>query len=315
VQGQLHGHGHTVHAGRRQRRRRSAAGRPRLAARVGRARRHRARDHGRVPDGRRRRARAHRRDDGGARRRPHPGARRHHERAHADRRPLQPPGGGAGRRRADDPAAVLLHADRGRDLRLLPGDRGGRDGPDHALQQPRHLQRRHAGDPRGPADARLREHPLHQGGEHGRRSGLRRDRGDRRRHERLRGRADRRVLPARCRRVRQPVRQLPARRLVADLGPARGRAHRRRAPDPGGHHPHRPRHRRGTPDLRAPVLLQGARRRGRPSGGRRAAAADDVRAARRGGRGPRGPHPADDGRARRARRRPRPRRRDRAERL
>ena len=60
----------------------------------------------------------------------------------------------------------------------------------------------------GAADPRLREHPVHQGGEPWMSPCLRRDRGDRRRDERLRGRADRRVVPARRGRLRQPVRQL-----------------------------------------------------------------------------------------------------------
>ena len=189
---QLHGHDHTLHRGRQGDRPRGLAPVRRLAAGRGRARHHHPRHHGRVPDHHRRRAPRVRRGDGQARRRAHPGHGRHDERLHAQRRALQPRGGGAGCRRADDRAALLLHADRGRDLRLLQGDlRGGLD-PDHALQQPVHLQRRHVGEAGRAADPRLRADPLHQGGEPGHRAGLRHHRGDRGRDERVRRRADRR---------------------------------------------------------------------------------------------------------------------------
>ena len=114
-------------------------------------------------------------------------------------RALQPRGRGAGCRRADDRAALLLHADRGRDLRLLQGDLRGGLAPDHALQQPVHLQRRHVGEAGRPADPGLRADPLHQGGEPGHRPRLRHHRGDRGRDERVRRRADRRILPLRLR--------------------------------------------------------------------------------------------------------------------
>ena len=93
-----------------------------------------------------------RRGDRQARRRAHPGLVGTMNAYTPQRRALQPRGGGAGRRRADDHPALLLHADRGRDLRLLQGDlRDGLD-PDHALQQPLHLQRRHVGEAGRPAD-------------------------------------------------------------------------------------------------------------------------------------------------------------------
>ena len=62
------------------------------------------------------------------------------------------------------------------------------------------------------------------------------DRGDGRRHERLRRRADRRVVPARRRRLRQPVRQLHPAGVVADLGLPRRRPDRGREADPAADH-------------------------------------------------------------------------------
>ncbi len=56
------------------------------------------------------------------RRRPHARAGRHHERAHTDGRALQPRGRADGSGRPDGHSALLLHADRRRDLRLLRGD-------------------------------------------------------------------------------------------------------------------------------------------------------------------------------------------------
>ena len=131
----------------------------------------------------------------------------------------------------------------------------------------------------GKLTRRLREHPLHQGSEPRRRAGLRRDRGDRGRDARLRRRAHRRVVPARGRRLREPVRQLHPARLVPHLGlPRRGPDRGRQegaAPDQRD----RPHHRRGASDVRAPVLLEGPVRR-RPAT-RSATCARRSRASRR----------------------------------
>ena len=83
------------------------------------------------------------------------------------------------------------------------------------------------------------------------------------RDERLRRRADRRILPLGCRRLRQSLRQLHPARLAPHLrlhhrGPARGRQADRAADQPDADD-----HQRGPSDLRPPVLFQGA------GGGRR----------------------------------------------
>ena len=94
-----------------------------------------------------------------------------------------------------------------------------------------------------------------------------------------------RVLSARRGRLRQPVRQLRAARLGAHLRADGRRPRRGGPPDRAAPGRDRPRHRRRPPDLRPPVLLQGAGRCRRRADGRRAPAADDVRIARRRGRG------------------------------
>ena len=100
-------------------------------------------------------------------------------------------------------------------------------------------------------------------------------------------------------RLREPLRQLHPARLAPDLrlhhrGPARGRQ-----ADRAGHQPDAGDHQRGPPDLRPPVLLQGAGRRGRLSGRRRPPAADHLHGAGPGGRGARRAADRDHGRARR----------------
>ena len=107
-----------------------------------------------------------------------------------------------------------------------------------------------------------------------------RHRSHRRRDERLRRGAASRLIPARGRRLRQPVRQLRHQQLP-DLGPAHGGPAGRGAGAAADHRQDRSHHRGRAPHLRAPVLFQGPGRGGRAPGRRCPRAAHDVRRARR----------------------------------
>ena len=171
--------------------------------------------------------------------------------------------------------------------------------PDHALQQPGHVQRRHVGGARRPADARA-----------SRTSATSRRRAwtsaasttsSRRPSGVMNVFAGERIVESFLLGAVgyvNPYGNYIPRAVVADLGPARRGPDRGRQAHPAADHPHRPRHRRGPSDLRPPVLLEGARRRRRPPGGRRARAADDLRRAGRRGSGTCRGDPAADARAR-----------------
>ena len=142
--------------------------------------------------------------------------------------------------------------------RLLQGDlREGLD-PDHALQQPVHLQRRHVGAVRRATDRRFRADPLHQGSQPGDGAGLRHCRVDQGRDECVRGPAHRGILSLRRGRLCEPLLQFHPARLHPHLRLLRRGPLERRQEDRATDQQDVRDHPGRSSDLRTSVLFQGA---------------------------------------------------------